>query len=104
MTSRPIKKRIGEHLGDARRYRPEKPVGTRLSHHIGDLIFNSIPHTLNWSILAQKPFFNPVANFSMLCNVEKVFILDHNQLSTLNLRNELYGWCPHKEKSLLLNT
>ena len=65
---------------------------------------NNIPHTLDWSILAQKPHFNPVANFCMLCNVEKVFILYHPEFSTLNLRNELYGWCKHKEGYLLMNT
>ena len=68
------------------------------------LFLNNIPHTLNWSILAQKPHFNPVANFCMLCNVEKVFILYHPEFSTLNLRNELYGWCKHKEGYLLMNT
>ena len=105
-TSRQVKKRIGEHLGDARRYRPETSTdrGSRLSHYIGDLFLNNIPHTLNWSILAQKPHFNPVANFCMLCNVEKVFILYHPEFSTLNLRNELYGWCKHKEGYLLMNT
>ena len=103
-TSRQVKKRIGEHLGDARRYRPEKPQGSRLSHYIGDLFFNNIPHTLNWSILAQKPHYSPIGDFCMLCNVEKVFILYHPDFSTLNLRNELYGWCQHKERFLLMNT
>ena len=103
-TSRNIKKRIGEHLGDARRYRPGKSEGSRLSHYIGDLFFNSIPHTLNWSILAQKPSYSPVGNFCMLCNVEKVLIMYHPEFSTLNLRNELYGWCPHKERFLLINS
>ena len=104
MTSRKIKTRVGEHLGDARKYRPEKPVGSRLSQYIGDLFFHNTPHTLNWSILTQKPHFNPVANFCMLCNVEKVFIIYHPDLSTINLRNELYGWCPHKEGFLLINS
>jgi len=105
-TSRMVKKRIGEHLGDARRYRPPpaKQTGSRLSQHIGNLFFHNIPHSLNWSIIAQKQPFNPVANFCMLCNVEKVLILYHPELSTLNLRNELYGWCHHKERMLLLNT
>ena len=103
-TSRNIKKRIGEHLGDARRYRPGKSEGSRLSHYIGDLFFNDIPHTLNWSILAQKPSYSPVGNFCMLCNVEKVLIMYHPEFSTLNLRNELYGWCPHKERFLLINS
>ena len=103
-TSRQVKKRIGEHLGDARKYRPEKPVGSRLSHYIGDLLFHNIPHTLNWSIESQKQHFSPITNFCLLCNVEKVLILYHPQLATLNLRNELYGWCPHREKYLLLNS
>ena len=47
MTSRKIKTRIGEHLSDARKFRPEKPVGSRLSQYIGDLFFHNIPHTLN---------------------------------------------------------
>ena len=102
-TSRKIKTRIGEHLSDARKYRPEKPVGSRLSHHIGDLFFNNTPHTLNWSILAQKEHFSPVTNFCRLCNEEKVFIIYHPEISTINLRNELYGWCKHKDKYLLIN-
>ena len=103
-TSRPIKKRIGEHLGDARRFTPNKSEGSRLSHYIGNFIFNDIPHTLNWSILAQKRHFSPVENFCMLCNVEKGFILYHPEFSSLNLRNELYGFCFHKEKYLLINS
>ena len=103
-TSRQIKKRIGEHLGDARKYRPEKPVGSRLSHYIGDLFFNDINHTLTWSIEAQKSHYSPIQDFCMLCNWEKVLIIYNPQLSTLNLRNELFGWCPHKEKYLLLNS
>ena len=83
---------------------PDQPTGSRLSQHIGNLFFHNVLHTLNWSIIAQKQPFNPVGNFCMLCNVEKVLILYHPELSTLNIRNELYGWCPHKEKFLLLNT
>ena len=103
MTSRKIKTRIVEHLRDARKFRPEKPVGSRLSHHIGNLFFKDIPHSLNWTILAQKRHFSPVENFCMLCNVEKVFILYHPEFSSLNLRNELFGFCFHKERYLLLN-
>ena len=29
---------------------------------------------------------------------------NHPDFSTLNLRNELYGWCQHKERFLLMNT
>ena len=76
-TCRPIKKRIGEHLTGARNFDPAKPLGSRLSQHIGNLFFNQIPHTLNWSILSQNRHFSPVTNFCMLCNVEKTFIIYH---------------------------
>ena len=103
-TSRPIKVRIGEHLRDARNFTPEKPVGSRLSHYVGNLFFNNIPHTLNWSILAQKRHFSPVQNFCMLCNVEKTLIIYNPELTSLNFRNELFGFCFHKDKYLLLNS
>ena len=102
--SLPIKKRISEHLTDARNYTPERPKGSRLSHYIGNLNFNNIQHTLNWTILSQKKHFSPVANFCLLCNVEKVYILYHPEFASLNLRNELYGYCFHKERYLLLNS
>ena len=64
---------------------------------IGNLIFTDTPYTLNWSILAQKRHFSPVQNFCMLCNVEKELILYHPEFSSLNLKNELYGYCFHKD-------
>ena len=103
-TSRAVKRRIKEHLGDARKFTPQKPVGSRLSHYIGNLIFTDTPYTLNWSILAQKRHFSPVQNFCMLCNVEKELIIYHPEFSSLNLKNELYGYCSHKEKYLLINS
>ena len=103
-TSRPIKKRIGEHLTGARNFDPAKPLGSRLSQHIGNLFFKQIPHTLNWSILSQNRHFSPVTNFCMLCNVEKTFIIYHPELSSINFRNELFGFCFHKEKYLLINS
>ena len=103
-TSREVKRRIKEHINDASRYNPDRPKGSRLSQYIGNLNFNDIPHTLNWTILSQKKHFSPVANFCLLCNVEKVYILYHPEFASLNLRNELYGFCKHKEKYLLLNS
>ena len=103
-TCRTIKKRIGEHLGDARRFKPDKPSGSRLSQYIGNLFFNQILHTLNWTILSQTRHFSPVSNFCLLCNVEKTFIIYNPEISSLNSRNELFGFCFHKERYLLLNS
>jgi len=103
-TCRPIKTRIKEHLDGARKFDPAKPVGSRLSQHIGNLFLNNIPHTLNWSILSQNRHFSPVENFCLLCNVEKTFIIYHPEFSSLNFRNELFGYCFHKERYLLLNS
>ena len=103
-TSREIKRRVREHLGDASRFDPDKPEGSRLSQHIGNLFLNNIPYTLNWTILSQKRHFSPVSNFCMLCNVEKAFIIYNPEISSLNSRNELFGFCFHKERYLLLNS
>ena len=59
------------------------------------LFFNDNPHTLTWAIKAPTKSFSPVENFCRLCNHEKVLILYHPELSALNLRNELFGWCPY---------
>ena len=36
--------------------------------------------------------------------VEKELIIYHPEFSSLNLKNELYGYCSHKEKYLLINS
>ena len=40
----------------------------------------------------------------MLCNVEKAFIIYNPEISSLNSRNELFGFFFHKERYLLLNS
>ena len=45
-----------------------------------------------------------VESHNFFCNVEKVYVSYYPESVIFNSRNELYGFCKHKEKYLLLNS
>ena len=58
--------------------------------------------TVSWKFLENNlPTFNPVSARCMLCIREKYNILLKPHLATLNMRNELYGFCRHKWSLLI---
>ena len=69
-----IKRRVREHLGDAIRLDPDKPEGSRLSQHIGNLFLTTYLTSLFGQYCLKKRHFSQVSNFCLLCNVEKAFM------------------------------
>ena len=104
LTCRPIKTRIREHLSHAENYDPvnNKAGMSKLSQHVGGLIFDNIPWNWEWQILCHSQTFSPISNRCDLCLKEKYYIMYHPELATLNLRSELFGACRHKERHLLI--
>ena len=80
----------------------EKSKISRLSKHVGELMFQNVPHQVDWSVLAKAAPHDPVTGWCSLCNHEKYFILYKPELSDLNHHQELFGWCLHKTRNLLL--
>ena len=75
---------------------------SKLSQHIGELIFNNIPWSWEWQIICQTQNYSPISNRCDLCLNEKYYIMYHNEYASLNMKSELFGYCRHKESHLLL--
>ena len=103
-TSQKIKVRIGQHLCNAQKFHPvnNKAGMSKLSQHIGGLIFNNIPWSWEWQIICQTQNYSPISNRCDLCLNEKYYIMYHNEYASLNMKSELFGYCRHKESHLLL--
>ena len=104
LTAQKIKSRVTQHIDDAKKFHPvnNKSGMSKLSQHIGGLIFANIPYTCHWEILCQEQVFSPISGRCDLCVKEKYLIMYHPELATLNLRSELYGSCRHKDRFLLI--
>ena len=48
--------------------------------------------------------FSPISGNCNLCNLEKYYIMFKPNMATLNKKEEINNWCPHKEKMLLDKT
>ena len=114
-TVQTIKARSKQHKSDANKYAEKLATQhqtqqhsdnnkktSRLSKHIGTLLHQNIPHHLDWSVLARAAPHDPVTGWCQLCNVEKWFIMFRPEFADLNLRTELFGWCLHKTRNLLI--
>ena len=105
MTAQTIKTRIGQHLRDAKKFDPvtNNAGMSKLSQHVGGLIFSNIPWSWQWQILCQAQIFSPISERCDLCVKEKYYIMYHPELASLNLRSELFGACRHRERFLLIH-
>ena len=75
---------------------------TTLSSHIWKLKDMNVPHTISWDIIARAPSFNPTTKICRLCLTEIYHIMWKKEGATLNKRDELFGYCRHRWKHLLI--
>jgi hypothetical protein len=102
LTAPPFKSRLGNHK---KSFKHEKYAHeTTLSSHIWELKGKNIDFNIKWQLMARAKPFSPVTSICNLCTREKHFILFHQDLATLNSRNEVNTHCRHKLKMLLDNT
>ncbi|XP_061775427.1 uncharacterized protein LOC133564911 [Nerophis ophidion] len=77
---------------------------TELSKHIWNLKDNNVEYSITWQILASSTPYNSGNKRCNLCLKEKLFIIYHPDLSSLNKRSEIISTCRHRRKHLLGNT
>jgi hypothetical protein len=105
LTGGTFKTRWYGHIGDIRRYDRNNPKqGTALSRHIGKLRSENIPYEIRWKIIQRAPTFNPITNSCRLCLLEKWYIINEPQMSSLNENHELFKACLHRKRLLLANS
>ena len=97
-----MKSRIANHQQTFKNKSQRK--ATELSKHIWKLKDAAINYTINWKILGRaKPYSNTTKKCN-LCLLEKWYIVCKREMATLNRKNELVNYCPHREKFLVKNT
>ena len=78
---------------------------TTLSTHFWDQVGAGMEPKVTWKIVEKNiPEFNPVTGKCQLCKREKFNIVLRPELATLNLRNEIFSSCRHKDSKLLVKT
>ena len=77
---------------------------TTLSKYIWGLQDQKIGYEVKWKILGSAPPYNHVTDKCGLCTREKFFIIFQPEKATLNSRNEIAGFCLHKESQLLVKS
>ena len=81
---------------------PAQRNKTTLSSHVWGLKDMNVPHTISWDIIARAPSFNPTTKICRLCLTEIYHIMWSKEGATLNKRDELFGYCRHRWKHLLI--
>ena len=84
-------------------YFPQFVACWELSKHIWNLRDNDIEHSLSWRIITKAQPYSSTNKRCNLCLKEKLLIIRHPHLSSLNKRNELVSSCRHRNKALLRN-
>ena len=102
LTSTTFKLRLGNHKKsfNHERYRNE----TTLSQHLWDLKEKNVDFTLSWKLIDRAKPFSPVSGLCALCNLESYYIIFKPELATINKRDEINNYCPHKLPVLLDKT
>ena len=57
---------------------------------------------VNFNIIGRATPYSPVSGICNLCTAEKFKIMFNPATSSLNSRQELYGYCRHKHYKLLI--
>ena len=74
---------------------------TELSKHIWHLKEEGANYQVPWKILGKARAYTNITKTWNLCNLEKFFIICHNDLASLNKRSELISTCRHARKFLI---
>ena len=97
-----FKERYSNHMSSIRTRNPKN--STTLSKYIWSLEDKGVGYTLSWKFVGTAPPYNPVTDKCQLCTKEKYFIIFQPEMATLNSRNEIAGFCNHKDSQLLKNS
>ena len=100
LTANSFKDRLTKHR---RSFRVEGYHRNSLSTHIWDLKRRQINFEISWRIVAKARPYSPSAKYCKLCIKEIYYILFERENSSLNKRQEFFGYCLHKSKFLLEN-
>ena len=96
-----FKSRFYKHKKSLEDQNPEN--STALSSHFWNEVGEDRHPKVTWRILEKNiPTFNPITGICKLCIREKFNIVFRPELATLNLRNEIFSSCRHKEGKLLI--
>ena len=71
--------------------------------HIWNMKRRRISFELAWRIIAKAKPYSPSTKVCELCIKEIYYILYEKNMSSLNKRNEFFGFCLHRAKYLLKN-
>ena len=82
----------------------EKRCTTTLSSHIWAIKDRGEEYELDWKLIGRAQPFSPISGNCNLCNLEKYYIMFEPNMATLNKKEEINNWCPHKDKMLLDKT
>ena len=77
---------------------------TSLAGHIWDLKDRGVEYQLEWGIIGRAQPFSPISGVCNLCTLEKFHIYFTPEMGTLNQKDEINNWCPHKSSMLLDKT
>ena len=77
---------------------------TTLAGYIWDLKDRGVKYQLEWRIIGRALPFSPISGVCNLCTLEKFHIYYTPHLGTLNKKDEINNWCPHKSSLLLDKT
>ena len=75
---------------------------SKLSSHVCYLKNNNIEHDISWEIVTRAPQFNPSSRVCRLCILEAYHLIFTPGGANLNKRDELFGFCKHMWKNLLM--
>ena len=102
LTAQTFKKRWDGHTNSFRN--EDYSTETALSIHIWNLKRENIGYNLKWKVISRASPFSSISGRCNMCTEEKLFIIYHPQLASLNQKNELFIHCRHKTSMLLDKT
>ena len=100
-TKNTFKMRYDGHTDSFRNFGRRKK--TTLSKHIWSLKGQNKDFKIDWSVATVAKPYSRETKRCQLCNAEKTFIIQQDQVVALNQRSELMTWCRHREEHLLTN-
>ena len=87
----------GRYYGHNRSFNIREAKQTTLSRHCWNLKDKKIPFDRKWTILTHAKPYNPVTKVCRLCMKEVFYILYKPETASLNKKNEVFGWCKHRQ-------
>lgn len=100
-SSSTFKLRYGNHKASFNN--SNKQNATELSKYIWSLKHKNIAYTTTWKIIKKTVAYSNITKICHMCIWEKLFIIYHPTMASLNKRSELMSSCRHTHKFLLRN-